>query len=74
MTETTRFVSKGTAVLLLVLTAAVVVFMTWLAQERYLAEERRDCMSSLQRPNEWESNYAQREFKYALDVRGCLGS
>lgn len=72
MTETTRFVRKRTAVLLLALTAAVVVFLTWLAQERYLAEEQRDCMSSLQRPNEWETGYAEREFEYALDVRECL--
>jgi len=72
MTETTRFVSKRTAILLLLLTAAIVVFMTWLAQERYVVEERRDCMSSLTRPNEWEPDYDKREFEYALDVRECM--
>lgn len=72
MTETTRFVSKRTAVLLLLLVAAVVVLLTWMAQERYMSEQRRDCMQSLSRPNEWQSDYAEREFKYALDVRECL--
>lgn len=72
MTETTRFVSKRTAILLLLLTAAIVVFLTWLAQERYLAEEQRDCMSSLIRPNEWESDYAKKEFQYAVDVKECM--
>ena len=73
MTETTRFVRKRTAILLLLLAAAIVVFLTWLAQQQYLAEEQRDCMSSVTRPNEWESDYAQREFEYATNARECFG-
>lgn len=72
MTETTRFVSKGTAMLLLLLVAAIVVLLTWMAQERYLAEEQRECMTSVNRPNEWESDYAKKEFDYATNVRECL--
>jgi hypothetical protein len=72
MTETTRFVSKGTGILMLLVIAAIVVFLTWLAQERYLKEEQRDCMSALSRPTEGERDYDDKMLHYTADVRGCL--
>lgn len=72
MTETTRFVSKGTATMLFLLVAAVVVLLTWAANERYQHEEQRGCMSDVVRPEAGDPDYDRLMLEFTSDVRGCL--
>lgn len=72
MTETTRFVSKGTALLLLLLVAVIVVLMTNLAMNRYDHEVTRGCMDRLVEPDPDSPTYNQEALLFASDVRQCM--
>lgn len=72
MTETTRFVSKPTGVVIVALFIAVWVLGMYWAHDRNSAEENRSCMDGLVRPQENEEDYAEKELAWASDVRGCM--
>lgn len=71
MTETTT-VSKGTAWLLLLLVATVVVLGAWVASNRYEHEVTRGCMENLVEPDPKAPDYNQQALYFASDVRECM--
>lgn len=72
MTETTRFVSKGTALIMLALVVAVVVLLAWAADNQYESEVTRGCMERLTEPDPKDPNYNQEALLFASDVRECM--
>lgn len=72
MTETTRFVSKGTALLLLLLVSAIVVLGVWVASNQYQSEVTRGCMERLTEPDPKDPNYDKEALYFASDVRKCM--
>jgi hypothetical protein len=72
MTETTRFVSKSTALLLLLLVSAIVVLLVWAANNQYQHEVTRGCMERLTEPDPGAPNYHQEALLFASDVRECM--
>lgn len=72
MTETTRFVSKGTAVLLLLLVGTIVILGAWVASNQYDSEVTRGCMERLTEPDPKDPNYNQEALLFASDVRECM--
>lgn len=72
MTETTRYVSKGTALLLFLLVSAVVGLGAWAANNQYDNEVTRGCMERLTEPDPKDPNYNQEALYFASDVRECM--
>lgn len=72
MTETTRFVSKSTAAIMLALALAGAALLFGWANERYSLEMQRDCMASLERPDPSVADYDQKMLDFTDGVRGCL--
>lgn len=72
MTETTRFVSKGTALVMLLLVSAVVALGVWAASNQYESEVTRGCMERLTEPDPKEPNYNEEALHFASDVRECM--
>lgn len=72
MTETTRFVSKTTAVIILVIVAAALFMGYRWVQERYALEVQRECLSGLERPDPAFAQYDDRMVAYTNGVRTCL--
>ena len=72
MTETTRFVSKGTALLLLVLVAAIVVLGVGWASNRYQHEVTRSCMDRVVTPDPEAIDYDTQSLEFAVEIRKCL--
>lgn len=72
MTETTRFVSKGTAVLLFLLVCTIVSLGVWAAGNQYESEVTRGCMERLTEPDPKDPNYNQEALYFASDVRECM--
>lgn len=74
MTETTRFVSKGTAWLLLLLVAAIVVLGVWVASNRYQHEVTRSCMDSVVTPDPEAIDYDTQSLEFGVQIRKCMRS
>jgi hypothetical protein len=72
MTETTRFVSKPTAVCILASVIAALFLMMFWAHERYGVEQKRSCMDGVVRPFEWDPEYDEKMLEFTSDVRGCM--
>lgn len=73
MTETT-YVSKGTAWLLLLLVAAVVILGAWVASNRYEHEVTRSCMDSVVTPDPQAIDYDKQSLEFAVQIRKCMRS
>lgn len=72
MTKTTRYVSKGTALLLFLLVSTVVGLGAWVANNQYDSEVTRGCMERLTEPDPKDPNYDQEALYFASDVRKCM--
>lgn len=72
MTETTRFVSKTTAAIMLAIALAGIALLLGWANERYALEIQRDCMGSLSRPDPTVSDYDDKMLEFTAGVRECL--
>lgn len=72
MTETTRFVSKGTAWLLLLLAAAIVVLGVGWASNRYQHEVTRSCMDRVVTPDPKAIDYDNQSLEFAIEIRRCM--
>lgn len=72
MTETTRFVSKTTAAIMLAIALAGVALLFGWANERYALEVQRECMSNLSRPDPNVSDYEDKMFEFTAGVRACI--
>lgn len=72
MTETTRFVNKSTAWLLLLLVAAIVVLGVWVASNRYQHEVTRSCMDSVVTPDPEAIDYDTQSLEFAVEIRRCM--
>ena len=72
MTETTRFVSKSTAGIMLVIALAGMVLLFGYANERYSLEVQRECMSRLSRPDPDFSDYDDKMILFTEGVRECI--
>lgn len=72
MTETTRFVSKTTAGIMLVIALAGMTLLLGYANERYGLEVQRECMSRLERPSPDFSDYDDKMILFTEGVRECI--
>jgi len=72
MTETTRFVSKSTAAIMLALALAAMALLFGWANERYALEVQRECMSNLSRPDPDMTDYDNKMLEFTSGVRECL--
>lgn len=72
MTETTRFVSKSTAAIMLALALAAMALLFGWANERYALEVQRECMSNLSRPDPGMADYDNKMLEFTSGVRECL--
>lgn len=72
MTETTRFVSKSTAWLLLLLVAAIVVLGVGWASNRYQHEVTRSCMDRVVTPDPEAIDYDNQSLEFAIEIRRCM--
>lgn len=72
MTEATRYVSKGTALLLLLLVSAIAILLAWAANNQYDREVTRSCMERLVEPDPESPNYNEEALLFASDVRKCM--
>lgn len=72
MTETTRFVSKSTAWLLLLLVAAIVVLGVGWASNRYQHEVTRSCMDRVVTPDPEAVDYDKQALEFGVEIRKCM--
>lgn len=72
MTETTRFVSKSTAWLLLLLVAAIVVLGVGWASNRYQHEVTRSCMDRVITPDPEAIDYDSQALEFGVEIRKCM--